>query len=599
MSIYGKRPGPQACKDPMYIKKRALKILLAYAGVAFSCVTCAISAPERELVVLFTHDMHGHLDSFSVPGSGERGGFPRVARIVSSEREAAPGGTLLLDAGDFSMGTLFDTILAEESPELTGMSLLGYDAITFGNHDFEAGAGVTAAELGNLIGRPRRPEIVTTNLLLDESAPGVPELRHVLDTWPVRKYAVFERRGLKVCVFGVMGRQAAEYKYAPGISYSDGVSAASDTVRELRGEAGCDMVIALSHSGTSSRSEVSEDQLLAAAVPGIDLIVSGHSHTVLEKPIREGGALIVSAGSWGRWLGKIRLRERPGGGFSEAGYQLIEVGQGPEDMGVRVFVNRMKERVEESYLYGFGFDEGIAFSSVSFPSPVSVGYSTAPLAMGDLAADAFRAAVRAAEGPGSLHVSAAFVPLGTIKTSIPSGRIRVSDVFSVFAANNGPDGRAGMPLATFFLRGKDIRRYLESEATIARANPAARLMVSGIRFSWDPSTPPFSRVRAVHIESPEGGYVPLKKDGLYRVVMSVLSASYMKKSFNPEILPLDCDGLPLGEISRAIVRTSDGEVKEWAALADFLRGFPRTGAENIPEIPERYGTPRDFEQVLP
>lgn len=575
--------------------------MLAYAGIAVSGAICAFAAPERELVVLFTHDIHGHLEAFDVPGAGKCGGFPRIADIIRKERAAAPGGTLLLDAGDFSMGTLFDTILAEESPELTGMSLLGYDAITFGNHEFEAGVGAAAAEFGNMGDRPRRPEIVMTNLLLDEGEPGVPALKRVFAAWPVRKYAVFERSGLKVCVFGVMGRQAAAYRYAPGVSYFDGISAASDTVRELRNEMGCDMVIALSHSGTSSRREVSEDQSLAAAVPGIDLIISGHSHTLLEKPVREGSTLVVSAGSWGRWIGKISMREKGGGGFAEAGYQLIEVNRGPEDEAVRAFVDKMKARVQELYLdgFGFGFDEGVAFSSAPFPSPVSVAYSTAPLAMGDLAADAFRAAVRAAEGADSGYISAAFVPLGTIKTPVPSGKILVSDVFSAFAANEGPDGRSGLPLAAFYLKGGDIRRYLESEATIARTNPAARLMVSGIRFSWDPAAPPFSRVRAVRIESPGGEFVPLEESRLYRVVMSVLSASYMGRSFSPEILPLASDGSPLGEISRAIVRTSGREVKEWTALADFLRGFPRTGPGDLPEVPGRYRTPRDFEQVLP
>ncbi|MBU2574243.1 MAG: bifunctional metallophosphatase/5'-nucleotidase [Elusimicrobia bacterium] len=562
------------------------------------------AAPQPQITVLFTHDLHARIESFSLPGGKTVGGFARLSALAAKERNKNPGGTLLLDAGDFCSGTLFDSILGQEAPELNAMALMGYDAVTFGNHDFEAGPAAVAAEL-TVARKTPRPELVLSNTEFSREKPGITALSQAFAAWPVKKYAVFSRNGLKIGVFGLVGRDAAGYVHIPGISFTDYIAAASETVRALKEHEGCDMVIALSHSGASSVPERSEDSLLAAAVPGIDVIVSGHTHTLLKKPLKVGNTLIVSSGYWGRWLGELKLERKPGGGFRIAAYRLIEAGHGPLDEAISGMADRWKTRIDELYLaeYGLKFAGVIAFSAFSFVPPLNVEYSTAPLALGDLAADAFREEVKAAEGPAYKYAAAAFIPLGLFKSELPRGEIRTPDVFRVLPIGAGADGKAGHSLTAFYLSGADIARLLEAETTLARSNPDARLETSGVRFSWSLSAPPFARVKDVSLEEPDGTYKPLVKEKLYRVVTSAHAALYLSLSFRPEIIPLGPDGVPLKDIKEAVIYAGgDGartEVKEWTALAHYLAAFPRTGPGGLPQIPERYRAPRNSITVLP
>ncbi|MDO8806328.1 MAG: bifunctional UDP-sugar hydrolase/5'-nucleotidase [Elusimicrobiota bacterium] len=581
---------------------RTLTRLAAAAVLLWQCAALS-AAGEPRVTILFTHDLHARLDSFALPGGGEGGGFARLAALAAEERKADPGGTLLLDAGDFCSGTLFDAILPDEAPELNAMARMGYDAVTFGNHDFEAGPANVTAGLAAVRAGPR-PEIVLSNTNLSEEKPGSAELARALAAWPVKKYAVFSRNGLKIGVFGLMGREAAFYVQTPGLSFTDRIAAASETVKALREKEGCDMVVALSHSGTSSAPDRSEDSLLAAAVPGIDVIISGHTHTLLKKPLAVGNTLIVSSGYWGRRLGRLTLEKKPGGGFRAAAYRLIETGPGPEDKALTGMVEGWKRRTEELYLgkYGLKFDSVVAFSPFPFVPPTNVENSTEPLAAGDLAADAFRAEVKAAEGLDHKYISAAFIPLGFLKSELPEGIIRTPDVFRVLPIGAGPDGKAGYPLTAFYLTGADISRLLEAEATLARVNADARLETSGVRFSWSLGAPPFARIKDVSLEEPDGTYKPLAKEKLYRVVMSAHAALYLSISFKPALIPLGPAGAPLNDIKEAVIYTSPGgkaELKEWVALARYLASFPRTGPGGLPQVPERYRAPRNSETVLP
>ena len=566
----------------------------------------AFAAEPRGITLLFTHDLHARLEPDGRPGKSPSGGFARLSALAIKERAKNPGGTLLLDAGDFCSGTLFDSILAQEAPELNAMGAMGYDAVTFGNHDFEAGPGNVALELA-AANNPRRPAILLSNTLLDPEKPGLTALAKAFAAWPVKKYAVFERNGLRIGIFGLMGRQASGYVQTPGISFTDPVAAASETVKALREKEKCGLVIALSHSGTASDRhgrDNSEDEELAKAVPGIDVIISGHTHSLLKTPLTAGKTLIVSSGYWGRNLGILELEKDPAGGFRAARYELRHAGAGPVDEEILGMVDRWKAKIDELYLakYGLKYDSPVAWS-FGFTPPAQVENSTEPLAMGDLAADAFRAGLKAAEGPAYKYAAAAVIPLGLIKSSLFEGEIKTPDIFRVMPIGAGVDGKAGHSVAAFHLYGADLLRLLEADATIARRNPDARLMTAGIRFSWSFSAPPFARVKEVSLEEPDGSYKPLEEGRLYRIVTSEHAALYMRLFFNPPIVPLNSEGTPLKNIKEALVLSGGpGEriaLKEWVALAHFLSSFPRTGPGGLPQVPDRYRTPRPSITVLP
>lgn len=576
-----------------------MKPALAAAAVSLALCAPACAAAGPAVTVLFTHDLHARFEPFTAADGSRTGGFARLAALIAAEKAAAEGPVITVDAGDFSSGTLFDSLLAETAPELRFMAAAGYDAVTPGNHDFESGPGILAAELrsGLLPGRPAMP---LTNISVSTSAARLAPLRSAFSAWPVTGAAVIDKGGFRACIIGLMGEDAAAHVHIPGVSFSGAVAAASAAVAELR-SSGCGIVIALSHSGTSPDPARSEDLRLAREVPGLDLVVSGHTHTVLKEPLKAGGAYIVSAGEWGRFLGKIALEPKPEGGYELSSYSLLPNSPGETDGAVGKLVAGLRAGVEKEYLapYDLAFDEPVAASAIKFARPQDMASDPGGYSLGDLAADAFRCAVPRAEGPGSPWISAAFLPLGTIRDTLPKGVIKPADVFNVLPLSAGPDGRGGSPLAAFYLTGADLARLAEAEATIARGNTDARLQVSGLRFSWSAGAAPFARVREVLVQEPDGGFAPAVPGRLYRVAMSFYAAGMLNLFFQPPILPRGADGEPVPDLAGTIVRLPGGrELKEWVALQRFLSSFEK-GSDGLPQIPDRYSEPRPSVTILP
>jgi len=255
----------------------------------------------------------------------ERGGWAKIATLVGAEREAGPDRTLAVDAGDFSMGTLFQGLFVREAAELKLMGGMGFDVSTLGNHEFDFHLAGLASALGVArSGGGALPALVASNIVLGKGV-------EAGDARAFRRLSgaglpVLERGGLRVGLFGLMGLGAADDSpfMAPAV-VADPIVQARRVVEVLRNREHVDVVIALSHSGTAAEPSASEDIRLADAVPGIDVIVSGHSHTVLVRPIARGGAIIVSAGAQGEYLGRLEVAWSKSGGLRLVSYALRPV----------------------------------------------------------------------------------------------------------------------------------------------------------------------------------------------------------------------------------------------------------------------------------
>ncbi|MBM3295719.1 MAG: bifunctional metallophosphatase/5'-nucleotidase, partial [Candidatus Aminicenantes bacterium] len=245
--------------------------------------TSAVRARDASpgLVVLFTHDLHSNVLPRTVLGSdGARstaGGFARLATLIRREHEAAPGRTLVLDAGDYSMGTLFHTLYAEESFELRLLGLMGYDAVAFGNHEFDFRLDGLSSSLAAAKAKGTRlPTVVASNIAVEGPGEVAEAGRAAFRDFPVRDYVVFERAGLKVGVFGIFGPNAADDSpFADPAVFLDPVEHARRVVGLLRTREKADLVVCLSHTGITTGRTRTWDILLAEEVPGIDVIVSG------------------------------------------------------------------------------------------------------------------------------------------------------------------------------------------------------------------------------------------------------------------------------------------------------------------------------------
>lgn len=253
----------------------------------------------KHLTILHTNDVHSYIDPFppNHPKNPNMGGVARRARIIESIRNENSN-VLLLDAGDIFQGTPYFNFYGGEL-EFRLMSMMGYDAATMGNHDFDNGIEGFYAQLPHA-----QFDFVSANYDFGNT---------ILDG-KIKPYRIFHKDGIKVGVFGLgiaLDGLVDKKNYRETV-YNDPVDVAIDIVRELRENKHCDLVICLSHLGYHYKDDPEKicDLKLAAETKGIDLIIGGHTHTFLEKPTivknKIGQDVIVNqVGCYGVNLGRI------------------------------------------------------------------------------------------------------------------------------------------------------------------------------------------------------------------------------------------------------------------------------------------------------
>ncbi len=579
-----------------------LSVLLVFIRQPAAC--------QDHLTILFTHDLHStFLPRAVVNDSGERtmsGGYARLASEIEQERRKNPDGTILVDAGDFSMGTVFHTLFSIEGPGLRLMARMGYDVLTLGNHEFDyhldglARCLSVAAEASEM-----RPTFVLSNFDLSGKDSSVAALRQALKRYGARDRKVLQRGQFRVGVFGIMGKDAAaDAPFASPATFGDPVQAARQMVDSLRGRDGVDLVVCLSHSGTYVGTENSEDLELAKEVPGIDIIISAHSHRVLQAPIKVGPTIIGSAGAFGAYLGEIQFGMVDHRTPRLVSYRLLPIDTTvAEDPLIADSIAKFRAEVDSQFLkpYRLRDDQVIAESGFDFtPQDYPIEHP-GESGLGDLIADAYRYAVRKSEGPDSPAVDLAIVPQGMIRGTILRGPITVADVFHTLSLGLGLDGMPGYPLVTAYLSAGDVRLLLEVEASIASMKGDAHLQVSGVRFRYNPYRIPMNRVTEVELIDDTGNLHPLDGDRLYRCCFSLYSAimlsSITKMSYGViNVESKDRRGIPLKSWPDAIVdqdpaKPGRQELKEWLALAMYLESFPVDGNSGLPQVPDRYRSP--------
>lgn len=257
------------------------------------------AAPAYRLVVLHTNDTHSRLDPFPMDGGRNQGlgGVAKRAQIIKQIREQEPY-VLLLDAGDIFQGTPYFNFYKGE-PEIRAMSYMGYDATTIGNHDFDAGMENLATQLRS---HARFPMLVC-----NYGVSGTPLEGNV------KPYQVFKRGPLTIGVLGVgiEGKGLIPDQLFGSTEYLNPITEANEVAYTLRKEERCDLIICLSHLGNRYPTERKvSDEDLAKESEEIDLIIGGHTHTFLDKPLvytnKKGRDVLVNqVGFGGIILGRI------------------------------------------------------------------------------------------------------------------------------------------------------------------------------------------------------------------------------------------------------------------------------------------------------
>ncbi len=590
------------------------RLLIALALLCLIALpVSARAAGGEELTILFTHDTHSHFLPTPAEDGGESGGYTRLYTLLQQQRADADGPVITLDGGDFSMGTLFQTIFATDAAELRMLGAMGYDVVTFGNHEYDYRAqGLAdmlsaAAESGDTL-----PAIVQANYrpITEDNAPdGVPSQQTLADSQAVLEafeqcgvsdYTVVERQGLRIAVFGLLGQDADECSPMSGMAFEPIADAAQRVVDEIRETADADFIICLSHCGTDPDPDRSEDQLLAQEVSGIDVIISGHTHSTLAQPIIENDTIIVSAGEYTQNLGKLTIvRDPETGAAAVSDYELIPVDETvEEDPAMLRLTEGYKQTVQSRYLsaYDMSFDQVLAQSPFSFTPIGQLGAVQQEDSLGNLIADSYVYAVQEAEGEQYIPVDFAVVAAGVIRGSFAQGPVTVSDAFNVSSLGSGADGTPGYPLISVYITGSELRDAFEVDASVTPLMPAAQLYGSGMHWEYNTRRMIFNKVTEAWQVLPDGSRAEIEDDRLYRVVTGLYSGQMLgtvnSKSFGIlTVTPRHADGTPVSDFEDCIIYTSGGaEVKEWYALASYL--------QSLGTIPDRYEQPEGRKVVF-
>ena len=588
---------------------------------------------KKTFTILHTNDMHSAFigmgpssdyTPFTLNDDTTRGGYARLAAMIAMRKQAHvdQGPVLVLDAGDYSMGTAFGAASRETGGELQIMSLVGYDATTFGNHDFDLGPEGLAQSISVAAKAGRIPAVLAANSSFAGTDATLTTLQQLAQDKVIRRYIVIERGGIRFGLFGVLGKEAMIYTIGAGaVSFPDAIETAKEMVAILRETEKVDVVIALSHGGVQKgkdgRFTEGDDVLLAKAVPGIDVVIGGHSHTELDEAIIVNGRTpVVQTGLEGRNLGELVVT-LDGDSLTVESYRLHPIDDTiAGDHATSDAIEALKKSVTAAVFAsrGYSVDQPLAVVPKDLPNTFTDLAAGTPLA--NLVTDAFRKATEADIG---------FSANGMIRAGLTRGKTGVQTVYDVFTvAPLGAgvvDMTAGSALVTAYLTGQELKNVLEFLLIDSPAHPGEYFpRASGMRFHYDKSRPTFDVVTEIELGDLDRGYRAIDISGkderlfsltcpLYLGIILVAIPKYTKGKLT--LAPKNKTGRPLGSrvealndprigtpdllpppgaTDKASVAMGTGkdavhEIKEWQAIMDHLRSLPAKSPGELPMIP--------------
>lgn len=590
------------------MKKRALIVLSIIFILIFSCAYSAIAEKEglKRVDVMFLHDTHSHLSEFATVENGESkvlGGFARIKTLINEQKEKNPD-TLLLDGGDFAMGTLIQTVFEKEAAEIRMLGELGIDATTLGNHEFD----YKVKGLANMLDRAIESEDILPELLVCNvdweamETAGLTEEQQLFedafDNYGAKEYTIVEKNGVKIAIIGVFGVDALKCVPNCPIAFEEPVEAVRETVDYIKKNETADMIVCISHSGTWEDESKSEDEILAKEVPELDLIVSGHTHTKLDEPIVHDDTYIVSASEYGKYLGSLSMTQKEDGRWAMEHYELIEINMDIEpDAETQEKINQFVAMVNKEYLEQFGYtkEQVLCSNEIDFVSSQDTNDFHTEMNLGSIMADAYTYAVELYDKNDTHPVDAAIVPAGTIRDTYAKGNVTTESVFSSFSLGIGADGVPGYPLVSAYLTGEELKLVAEIDASISDLMQTARLYSDGLYWHYNPHRLILNKVTDAYLCPSDGTRVEIEDDKLYRIVTDMYSYQMLGGVTDLSygllsIIPKDATGEPITNAEEHIITTEGKELKAWVAIAKYMESFEDTDGDGIGNVPIKYGT---------
>jgi len=461
----------------------------------------------------------------------------------------------------------------------------------------------------------RVPTILAANTNFDAADAGLDGLKALGRAGVIRSHMMIERGGVRFGLFGMMGADSIQFTINPGaLTFPDPIATARDMVRRLRAE-GADVIICMSHGGVREPANgpitEGDDIDLARNVPEIDIILGGHTHTFIRTPVIVSGTPVVQAGCYGQVVGELVMR------MEGRDRKVVSYGLHPVDdstKGDPRLIREMRAFTSETSRIvfaprGLRLDEPLAVVDRDWSNTFVDLDASRPL--GNLTADAIRYATGADVALNAAGMVRAGLKKGT------SGVQTAYDVFLIAPLGIGVvDQSPGGSLVRAYFTGREIKNCLEF---LVAGNPNLPGQyfprVSGMRFRYDPSRPPYDKVTRIEIGDLSRGYRVIDISGASKELYSVAANLYLglmlssmpKKTDGAlQFAPKKKDGTPLGSRADALPTEQSGpyllpprgtidrehvvpepgaaasiEIKEWQAIMNFLKSLPVKNAQGV------------------
>lgn len=593
-----------------------MKIISCIISGLFS-VSCILTAQQNlgQLVILHTNDLHSRLNGFSpeteytpMTTGDDRtvGGFARIATIINEEKKKCGDNILVLDAGDFLMGSLFHFAETYTGFQLRLMKEMGYDVVTLGNHEFDFGPDALAKTIKTACNGASVPVIVASNLIFSAKDPADDALAALYDKGVIRPWHIVEKNGKKIGIIGILGYSAIhDAPLSRPLKFADPVKAARRYARLLKEKEKVDMVICLSHCGVTKDKTgrwAGEDVNLALKVPEIDLIISGHTHTLLGQPVIINNTPVVQTGTYGKGIGKVVF---------QTGQHEIKLSEAlvlpvnddiPGNYSIQQKIIRQQEVITEKILKPAGLDYNTTVAETSFPLICNEDTMLANSNLGPLIADALFEYVNRLTPQGT---DITMIPAGMIRSDIipgERGQQSVADIFRVVSLGSGKDSIPGYPLARVYVTGKELKGIMEVLYIAPSGSPDNYIYFGGLKATYNPDKGLLKKITAIETGNSADGFVKVdwskQNSRLYSITANTYLLEFVGiiKKLSKGLVKVtlkDETGKPLRSVYDAVIdadaeKPGIQEVKEWRALIWFLQQQPDMNGNGIPEVPGCY-----------
>lgn len=589
---------------------KTLLLSLFFIGVAIS----GKADTEKRVVILHTNDMHSRLDGFAPSGEyspltvnddNTIGGFSRIAAILNNEKSKDPSSTLIVDAGDFLMGTIYHYMEEYNGFQLPLMKDMGYEFVAIGNHEFDYGPDKLALIIEKSVSVGEIPRLLLTNAVFDDEKDGDNRFEALFDRGIITRTGIIEKSGVRIGLFSLMGVDADDVApFAPPVTFARQKKSAKKAVKQLKKE-GCDIIICLSHSGVEKNKHGEwdgEDVKLAKKVKGLDLIISGHTHTVLTEPVFVKGTPIVQTGANGCNVGKLEILVNSDGVTVE-NYTLIPVNdnvKGDEEIQARI--DGQKRKISSGLFEPLGYDVESDLIRSGYELLCDEYGDLENSNLGPLVADAIHSYINI-NSPAGTDIS--MVAAGVIRDRVPPGMLSVQDVFRVVSLGSGEDNIPGYPLARVYVTGIELKRIVEILLVAYKSSPSNYCYYSGLEVDYNPDKGLLRKVKSISITDSDGVSTPVDLNKKNEKLYSVSANAYMlefigiikKTTFRlVNVTPKYANGEPIADMKKSVIdfdkeQAGVQEGKEWIAFVEYLKKMTDVDGDNVADMDQFYLNP--------